>query len=75
MYARGRGVAHSDSAAFSLYQAAASANSPEAQFRLARIYFEGRGTKKSEVDGLKWLKLAAAAGHADAAKELERRKD
>ncbi len=67
----------SDSAARVWLFKAASGSSPnhEAQYRLAMIYLEGRGVKKSEETGKEYLKLAADAGHLEATKELKKRTD
>ena len=57
-------------------QAAAGDNpSHEAEYRLALIYLQGRGVRKSEGEGLRLLKLAADGGHAEARKELKKRTD
>lgn len=67
----------SDSLARFWYGQAATGDNPshEAEYRLALIYFQGRGVRKSEEEGLRWLKRAAEAGHPDARKELDKRTD
>ena len=65
----------SDSAAKHWYEQAASGDNPshEAEYRLALIYFQGQGVRKSDKEGLRWLQRAADGNHAEAKKELERR--
>ena len=64
-----------DSASRHWYVQAASGDDPshEAEYRLAMIYFQGQGVRKSEEEGLRWLKRAADGGHPTAKKELEKR--
>lgn len=38
----------------------------EAQFRLARLYLEGKGVEADDAAAVKWYRLAAAQGHARA---------
>ena len=45
---------------------AAETGNDEAQFRLAQMYFKGRGCEKSTEKALSWLEKAAAQGHAEA---------
>ncbi|MBL4646511.1 MAG: sel1 repeat family protein [Rhizobiales bacterium] len=44
----------------------------DAQFRLAKMYLEGRGGKQSSRQASRWLKLAAEKGHVLAQMELGR---
>ena len=41
----------------------AQQGNPEAQRALAQMYFTGEGVTRSEVEGVKWLRAAAAQGH------------
>ncbi len=65
----------SDSASRHWYEQAASGDNPshEAEYRLALIYFQGQGVRKSDEEGLRWLKRAAEGNHAEAKNELEKR--
>ena len=49
-----------------LFQQAANAGSPEAQYALAAMYKEGRGVPKDPVQATRWLAAAALADHLDA---------
>jgi serine/threonine-protein kinase len=73
-YAAGRPVSRSDSAAQKWYEAAARQGNAVAQLEVAKLFFRGgRGVRKSEEEGLRWLEKAAA-GLEEAQKELDRRK-
>ncbi len=65
----------SDSASRHWYERAASGDNPshEAEYRLALIYFQGEGVRRSDEEGLRWLKRAADGNHLEARKELEKR--
>ncbi len=67
----------SDSLSRFWYGPAATGDNPshEAEYRLALIYLQGRGVRKSEEDGLRLLRRAADGGHAEARKELDKRTD
>jgi TPR repeat protein len=67
-------VSRSDSAAQKWYEAAARQGNAVAQLEVAKLFFRGgRGVRKSEEEGLRWLEKAAA-GLEEAQKELDRRK-
>ncbi len=36
----------------------------EAQFKLAKSYYNGKGVEKDDAEAVKWLKKTAAQGHA-----------
>ena len=59
------------SKAFPVYSALAQAGDADAQFRLAWMYDEGKGTKANPEAALEWMKKAAAQGHAEAQEELD----
>ena len=44
-----------------------------AQFLLGRMYEQGTGVKRDEVEAVKWYRKAAARGHRLAEKEIKRR--
>ncbi|OXY80448.1 trypsin-like peptidase domain-containing protein [Oceanimonas doudoroffii] len=49
-------LAGDDAAAFTHYrQAAASADQPEARYRLAQLYLQGRGTAPNTTEAIRWL--------------------
>ncbi|MEO1934305.1 MAG: ankyrin repeat domain-containing protein, partial [Myxococcales bacterium] len=50
--------------AASLLRESANDGDPEAQYRLATLYRDGRGLNQSEPKALFWLKRAASQGHA-----------
>ena len=52
--------------AFPLFARAARAGIAEAEYRVGRCYLEGSGVPVSRVEGLRWLRRAAAKGHAEA---------
>jgi TPR repeat protein len=67
MYAAGQGGLPEDNIeAFRLYEIAASNNYAEAQYELARMYAEGRGTLEDADEAAKWYESAARNGHAEA---------
>jgi TPR repeat protein len=53
--------------AFGLYLEAARQNDPDAQFRVGKMYFEGKGTEENQEEGLTWFKVAASNGNKWAA--------
>lgn len=52
--------------AFKLYRQAAEGGNPNAQYRLATLYLQGRGTAKNEAKAREWLEQAATADHPGA---------
>ena len=50
---------------------AAETGSAKAQFKLAQMYFKGRGCEKSTEKALSWLEKAAAQGHAKARRAMD----
>lgn len=52
------------------WQARAREGDAMAQFRLARLYAEGRGVKRDPLQAERWLKEAAAQGHVAAQLDL-----
>ena len=59
--------------AFDCYLRSAKSGQPEAQYRLAVMYREGRGSQKNFEEYLWWLNKAAEAGHVTAQFELAAR--
>ena len=49
-----------------LYEQAAHAGDPQAQFALAAMFREGRGVEQDRLFSLVWLRRAAAGGHPQA---------
>src|SRR5262249_44725108 len=49
-----------------LFQSAAQAGNPEAQYALATMYKEGRGVQKDENKAMQLMGLASIAGNLDA---------
>lgn len=47
--------------ALSYYKKAAAGNNPEAQYRLAKLYLEGKGVHSDYEKALKWMRKAAHA--------------
>jgi hypothetical protein len=56
--------------AFNAIRALAETGHAEAQYRLALLYENGRGTLQSHQDALKWLRAAAEQGHVEAQNQL-----
>lgn len=54
------------SVAFKQYLEAASAGDKIAQYRLAFMYFQGDGVKRSNADGVRWMEMSARNGYAQA---------
>ncbi len=62
MYAKGEGVAKSDTDAFNWYKLAAEGGNPNAQGNLASRYLSGVGAAKDPVRGYMWAILGAEKG-------------
>ena len=58
----------SEKRAFPYYKSAAERGHTEAQYRLARAYYYGKGCEVNEEIALRWYETAAEGGHIDAAK-------
>lgn len=65
LYGSGRGVKQDDAEARRLFGMAADKGDAQAQYVLGKWYSAGRG------DSLKWFRMAAARGHAEALAELK----
>ena len=52
--------------AFALLTRAAKAGIPEAEYRVAQSYLEGRGVPPSRIEGARWLQRAAAHASVEA---------
>jgi len=52
--------------AISLYKKAADKGHTEAKFRVAKMYFEGKGIEKDYKQAVKWFDEAGEAGYTDA---------
>jgi len=52
------------------FRQAAKQNHAEAQFKLARMYFDGKGVAKDFNQTIKWYRKAAKLGHLEAQVEL-----
>jgi serine/threonine-protein kinase len=74
-YARGRGIKRDENWARYWYSKAAELRDPEAEYQLAMILLKGKGGSRPDAErGMEWLQRAADHGHAEAQKELARRK-
>lgn len=69
----GEGVAPDTAAAFSFYSQAAKKGLAKAQYALAAMYSEGRGTPQSFVRAYVWYSLALANQHSDDAFDVKHR--
>ena len=75
LYAEARGVRKDENRARELYIEAAERRDPEAEWQMAWMLLNGkRGMEKNEEKGRGWLQRAARQGHAEALKEMARRK-
>lgn len=61
----------SDEKEFLWRSRAAEMGNCDAQFKLARMYFKGRGCEKSTEKALSWLEKAASQGHAEAKRFMD----
>ena len=68
----GRGIPLDRRLAFGLYKRAAEAGNAEARGRMGEMALDGRGVKANAVEGMLWLRQAAAGGDRDAARLLDR---
>jgi uncharacterized protein len=59
-------------AALKALRRAAELGTPDAQFRLAMLYRDGKEVEQSDEEMMRWLKRAAASGQEYAAKLLQR---
>ena len=71
MYEGGYGVVQDDQLAFDWYLKAAKQMHAQAQFSVAKMYFEGRGINKDPEEGMYWLKSAIDHDYEDAEDYLE----
>ncbi|KAG0255667.1 hypothetical protein DFQ27_006122 [Actinomortierella ambigua] len=60
------GVPKDDSQAFIYYHRAASHGNALAQYRLAKLYSDGRGSSQNDEEALLWYERAAGHGHVEA---------
>lgn len=58
--------------AVSYFKKAADLNDDFSQYSLGTLYLEGKGVKKDEKEGIKWLNLAKNNGSKEAAELLEK---
>jgi TPR repeat protein len=73
--AHGRGVKRDELKATFWYSKAAERQEPEAEYQLAMLLFKGKGGfTRNDATGMEWLTRAATHGHAEAQRELARRK-
>lgn len=70
MYLAGLGAEYDEYTGFRLCKEAAEADVVDAQFRVGLLYWEGEGTTEDEEEAMKWLSLAANAGHKGAEEVL-----
>jgi len=59
--------------AFDSFWILSQVNNAEAQFRLALMHLEGKGTRKNPNKALKWFTKAAKLGHKQAKEFLEKK--
>ena len=69
-FEKGYGVNQDAGRAFQLYEHAAGLGSPDGMFNLFRLYTTGKGVTADPRKARAWLEKAAAAGSAEAQKEL-----
>ena len=70
MYLAGLGTEYDEYIGFRLCKEAAEADVVDAKFRVGLLYWEGEGTTEDEEEAMKWLSLAASAGHKGAEEVL-----
>ena len=66
MYARGAGVAQSETEAVKWYRKSAEQGNVFGQLNLGLMYRQGRGVSQSDTEAVKWFRLAAEQGNAPA---------
>ncbi len=59
-------VSEEETKSFQLYQPKAKQGDADAQFNLAILYLQGRGTPQSDIYAVYWLTKAAKQGHVNA---------
>ena len=59
-------VSEEETKSFQLYQPQAKQGDADAQFNLAILYLQGRGTSQSDIYAVYWLTKAAKQGHVNA---------
>ncbi|MGQ0702678.1 MAG: serine/threonine-protein kinase [Gemmatimonadales bacterium] len=75
LYQRGKGVAKDEAEAVRWLRLAADKGNRDGQYGLGMSYLRGRGgLPRSDSAGYAWLGRAAEQGHADAQREVARRK-
>ncbi len=75
MYLRGKGVDKDETEAMRWFRLAADKENRDAEYELGMAYLRGRGgLAKSDSAGYAWLAQAAAKGHPEAQREMQRRK-
>ena len=75
MYLRGKGVDKDEAEALRWFRLAAEKDNRDSQYELGMLYLRGRGgVAKSDSAGYAWLAQAAAKGHPEAQREMQRRK-
>lgn len=62
LFAEGKGVAQSDSTAFTWFERAANGGNATAQYNVGASYAAGTGVPKSYTDAAKWFRRAADQG-------------
>lgn len=70
MYLAGLGAEYDEYTGFLLCKEAAEEGIIDAQFQVGLLYWEGEGTTDDEEEAMKWLSLAASAGHTGAEEVL-----
>jgi TPR repeat protein len=73
--ARGRGVKRDELKSTYWYNEAAERRDPEAEYQIAMMHLKGKGGfARNDSVAVGWLRRAADHGHAEAQKELAKRK-
>lgn len=76
IYYNGRGGIKADPAqAFPWYEMAAYWNLPQAQYQLARMYYNAEGVKNDDIEAYVWMTIAAERGEVNAQEDFATIKD
>jgi len=74
MYMRGKGVDKDEAEGVRWLRMAAEKGNQDGEYGLGMAYLKGKGIQKSDSLAYVWLKKAADLGHAEAQKEVAKRK-
>ncbi len=74
MYMRGKGFDRDEAEGVRWFRMAAEKGNQDGEYGLGMAYLKGKGIQKSDSLAYVWLKKAADLGHAEAQKEVAKRK-